>query len=160
MVNPHVAFQRHARWLKDARVENETDLRFMTYTQNFDVQPEGSPGERTGLSQKFPSGATLLLGILATCTPVGQPVNPFLTALQRFRLFLAYTSNQDGLVTSADGGDGATAESVFGQEGDQFPARELRILQNDVIGGTIQNVTPERLRGSLTFHCLIWKYSQ
>jgi hypothetical protein len=160
MVNPHVAFQRQQEWLRRHGVKVERDLQFIVYTRAITRAAEpagGDPG--TPISVQFPSNATLVLGIQGTCIPTGQPVNPFIAPNDRYRVAFQYNANSIGLVTP-DGIPGGLASAVFGQYGDQFPARELSLEANDTIAATVQNVTPEEIRVSLAFHCLIWKFAQ
>lgn len=162
MVNPRVAFERRKAWLSSHNVKSETDLQFIVYTLAFDRSAEPTGGDPGGpFQQAFPANATLVLGIQGSCIPDGQPDNPFVLANDRYRVLFQYNANQMGLVVAATGTiAGGIASSVFGQFGDAFPARELALEANDVISGNVQNLTPEHIRGTLSFHCLVWKYAQ
>lgn len=160
MVNPHVAFQRQIRFLKAHKVEREDQLQFIVYTRNWTRPAEPADGDLGAIDQQqFPSTCTLLLGVVGTCTPTGQPQNPLLLANDRWRVSFQYNANSLGLVTPF-GVQGASATTVFGQFGDQFPAREIAMEANDTIQQTIQNITPDVIRGSLSYHCLVYKYAQ
>ncbi|MBV8982252.1 MAG: hypothetical protein JO086_15220 [Acidimicrobiia bacterium] len=110
-------------------------------------------------SQAFPARVTLVLGIQGGCTPDTQPQNPYIVGNQRYRVGFQYNSNSVGLVTPF-GMQGALAETIFGLWGDQFPARELVLEANDTIAQTVQNVSDTAITGTISYHCLIWKFAQ
>lgn len=164
MVNPHVAYERQKHWLKAHGVEREDQMRMLAYTLPFDRPAEPVAGDSgQTLSQPFPNGATLVLGVMASCIPSPpeeQPVNPFVDPLDRFRIRIQYNANQSGMVVGEPFDIGALASTVFGPYGDQFPAREVPLEANDIVSALIQNMTQGRIRGNLTYHCLIWKQGQ
>ena len=167
MVNAHVAWERRKEWLRAVLrmpTLQESDMRYIAYTTPFDRPAEPANGD-TGqnLPQQFPNGGTLVLGIEGSCIPSPpdeQPVNPFVLALDRFRVLFQYNANQSGLVVGNPQTIGGLASSVFSQYGDQFPAIEIPLAANDTILANVQNVTSGRIRGNLTYHCLIWKQGQ
>jgi hypothetical protein len=161
MVNPHVAYERQKAWLRTHGVEREDQLRMIAYTVPWTRPAEpvgGDPG--TNVPQAFPNGATLVLLVLASCIPTGEPDNPFVGPFDRFRIRFQYNANQSGLVVGNPSDTGGLGSTVFGPFGDQFPAREIPLEANDVINATVQNVTPEVIRGNITYHCLIWRQGQ
>jgi len=161
MVNPHVAYTRQCDWLKKHGVQREDQMRMLVYTVPWDRPAEPVGGDPGGpVPQSFPNGATLVLGIIASCIPTGQPDNPFVAPMDRFRIRFQYNANQSGLVVGNPADIGGIASTIFGPFGDQFPAREIPLEANDVVNATVQNLTPEALRGTISYHCLIWKQGQ
>lgn len=164
MVNPHVAYERQKAWLKKHGVDLESQMRMLVYTLPFDRPAEPAGGDSgQNVSQSFPNGATLVLGVIASSIPSPpdeQPVNPFVLPMDRFRIRFQYNANQSGLVVGDPADTGALASTVFGPFGDQFPAREIPLEANDVINATVQNMTSGRIRGNISYHCLIWKQGQ
>ena len=160
MVNPHVAFERNKNWLSKHGVKQETDLQYLVQVKNFS-RPAQPAGGDTGQpdSVRFPFKCSLVLGIQMTCRPDGQPTNPFIEALDRFRVSFQYNANSIGLVTT-DQSQGGAASTIAGRFGDTFPARELALEAQDTIAQLVQNITPDAIVGTIAYHCLIWKYAQ
>ena len=164
MVNPHVAWQRRQEFAR-AMTRNPkltlSDMRFIAYEVPIDLAAEPAGGDAgTPIPQAFPNGVTLVLGISASVKPDGQPINPFIEALDRFRILFQYNANQSGLMVGNPMSIGGIASAVFGRRGDMFPAIEIPLGANETILATAQNITPERLRGNIVYHCLIWKQGQ
>lgn len=159
MINPEAAFRRFAKKLKErSGIFHMDQLRPLTFTQTFDLVGAAQPLDLTTapeqmLPQQFPAGA-LVLGVQASSMPQGQPVNPFLQALERFRMRMTYNTS-DGLVT-----DFGIGSALLGREGDKFPQEALFLEANQVIQQRIQNITPERLIVTVAYHCLVWRFAQ
>lgn len=155
MINPDRAFAQFAHLLRKVGITKLADLRPLSYVLNFTVPATAdldAPSERT-LAQLFPAGA-LVLGIQGACFPEGQLQNAFIAGLDRFRIAISYNTS-DGLVT-----DFGIGSSIFGREGNVYPQRALFMEANQTQQVRIQNLTPEQIRVSVAFHCLVWRYAQ
>lgn len=154
-LNPDRAYDQFKHLLAPLGIKRLADLRPLTYGLNFVVPGSADlnvPSIRS-LPQQFPAGA-LVLGVKGACTPEGQPQNAFMPSLDRFQIRLSYNTS-DGLIPQF-----VTGSAIFGQMNDQFPQRALFLEAQQVAQTEILNLTPDQIRVSISFHCLVWRYAQ
>lgn len=153
-LNPDRAFSQFKHLLAPLGIKQVADLRPIVYGLTFTVPPSAdlnAPITRS-LPQQFPAGA-LVLGVKGACTPEGQPQNAFMPALDRFAVRLTYNTS-DGLIPQF-----VVGSAIFGLDNDQFPPRALFVEAQQVAQTEIANLTPDQIRVSISFHCLVWRYA-
>lgn len=143
--------------IADFKGKSLTDFRFLQFPQIITVG--GSPDFNTltqvgPLGQPFPGGA-ICIAIATSCTPAGQPINPWLRARERYELQLSYTTNEQ-LMTAFGQADAA----MGGGQWTEFPGKELWLPPQQQIQAIVRNLTPETIRITIAYGCLVWRFAQ
>lgn len=99
----------------------------------------------------FPAGA-IIVGIGAAAQPSGiAATTAYRPGLDLFSVALDYQSGGRAIV----GTDQAIGSSVFGPNGDQFPAKEILVGVQGTLIYSITNLTTTAITVTFTHHCLI-----
>jgi hypothetical protein len=164
MLNPLIAFQQAQLVTPELAGKKLGDMRYLVFNQNFSLG--ASPAGLASLTQQGPTGqpfaaGAIILGVTASATPVTQPAQPFLTGRQRFQLAINYTQS-DALTTSGTGQTGlGNADAVLGGGDDTiFPPKFLYFPPQQSAFTTVANLTTEALRITISYHALVWRFSQ
>jgi hypothetical protein len=114
----------------------------------FTLQPTQISGQTSVL---FPAGA-VILGIQAKFIPTAQPGTSILMdGMDMFAFSLDYQATNRSIV----GTSRAIGSTVFGNENDQFPGKELYIPTNGSLLYTVENLTSSTIFGTFSHHCLV-----